>query len=75
MIPKSMLGGYKEKTMKTRIILSLLIFLTVGCKTEKPTDNGDRPQPIVSPTNITETVQDSSDPILPHLIPWWAKEK
>lgn len=71
-----MLGGYKEKkNMKNRILFCLLLCLAVGCKTEKPTDDGDRPQPIVSPTNITDTAQDEGDPILPHLIPWWAKEK
>ena len=35
---------------------------------------GDNPQPIVSPTNITNTVQDEGDPKLPPLIPWWEKE-
>ena len=35
----------------------------------------DNTRPIVSPTNITDTVQDTGDPILPHFIPWWAKEK
>ena len=36
---------------------------------------GDNPQPIVSPTNITNTVQDDGEPKLPPLIPWWAKEQ
>ena len=36
---------------------------------------GDNPQPIVSPTNITDTVQDVGDPVLPSYVPWWAKEK
>lgn len=36
---------------------------------------GDNPQPIVSPTNITNTVQGDSEPMLPHYVPWWAKEK
>lgn len=36
---------------------------------------GDNPQPIVSPTNITDTVQDVGDPVLPPYVPWWAKEK
>ena len=36
---------------------------------------GDNPQPIVSPTNITDTVQDVGDPVLPPYVPWCAKEK
>ena len=36
----------------------------------------DSPQPpIVSPTNITNTVQGDSEPVLPHYVPWWAKER
>ena len=73
MIPKSMLGGKKENQMKTRMILCLLLCLTFGCKTEKPTDNGDKPQPIVSPTNILDTAQDGDAPTFPYFIPWWAK--
>lgn len=36
---------------------------------------GDNPQPIVSPTNITDTVQGNGDPVLPPYIPWWVREK
>lgn len=46
-----------------------------GCCTTKG-GCGDNPQPpIVSPTNITNTVQGDSEPTLPHYVPWWAKEK
>ena len=36
---------------------------------------GDNLQPIVSPTNITDTVQGNGDPVLPPYIPWWVREK
>ena len=74
MTPKSMLGGKKEKTnMKIRILFCLLLCLAVGCKTEKPTDDGDRLQPIVSPTNVSDEKQDGDAPHFPYFIPWWAK--
>ena len=34
---------------------------------------GDNPQPIVSPTEINDTEQDSNAPTFPYFIPWWAK--
>ena len=58
---------------KIATIILVIAVLLCGCKTENPTDNGDKPQPIVSPTNISDTAQDGDAPTFPYFIPWWAK--
>ena len=34
---------------------------------------GENPQPIVSPTNMSDEKQDGDAPHFPYFIPWWAK--
>lgn len=61
--------------MKTILsIVTAALMLIGGCCSVNG-GCGDNPQPIVSPTNITDTVQDVGDPVLPPYVPWWAKEK
>ena len=52
------------------LLAALLLSLAGGCIQPKGGDN----EPIVSPTNITNEVQDANDPVLPPYIPWWWKE-
>lgn len=44
-----------------------------GCLSEGGVSGGNG-KPIVSPTDISDSVQDDSDPVLPHFIPWWVEE-
>lgn len=53
-------------------VLLALSLVSGGCSAAGGYDSN---QPIVSPTNISDTDQEDGEPILPHLIPWWAKEK
>lgn len=61
--------------MKKILVVGIAaLMLMCGCRSVNG-GCGDKPQPIVSPTNITDTVQDVGDPVLPPYVPWWAKEK
>ena len=62
--------------MKKSIAIVVAALALIGGCCSKKGGCGDNPQPpIVSPTNITNTVQGDSEPTLPHYVPWWAKEK
>ena len=55
--------------MKRMMLLSLLSLLLAGGCIHTNGDGTD--DTIVSPTNISTEVQDSTDPVLPAYIPWW----
>ena len=54
-------------------VVMIAVLLVCGCKA-KPENNNNKPQPIVAPTVITNSVQDGSAPVLPPYVPWWVKE-
>lgn len=57
---------------KILAIVIAALLLSGGCRTGNG-GCGDNPQPIVSPTNTTDTHQGSDAPAFPYFIPWWAR--
>jgi len=58
--------------MVLRLLCCVVMCVALGCKTTKPTDDGNNP--IVSPTNISDDKEDEDAPSFPYFIPWWAKK-
>ena len=58
---------------KIQLIGVSVLMAFAGCKAKPHIDNPS-PPPIVTPTVITNAVQDTDYPVLPPYIPWWVKE-